>query len=69
MAADIIEGGIVLTGGGALLDGIAELIQGVTGITTRVAESPLECVALGTGKALTNIGMLKDNAAMVNYKF
>jgi len=69
LAADIIEGGIVLTGGGALLDGIAELIQGVTGITTRVAESPLECVALGTGKALTNIGMLKDNAAMVNYKF
>ncbi len=69
LAADIVERGIVLTGGGALLDGIAELIQDVTGLTTQVAESPLECVALGTGKALTSIDMLQDNAAMVNYKF
>ena len=69
LAADIVESGIVVTGGGALLDGIAELIQDTTGLATKVAESPLECVALGTGKALTNMGMLKNSSSMQKYKF
>ena len=46
------------TGGGALLDGLAEVMQKETGITTRIAEDPLECVALGTGKALENLDKL-----------
>lgn len=66
LASDIVEQGIVLTGGGALLDGLAELIQEETKIATRVAENPLDCVALGTGKALANLGVLKDSVFMEN---
>lgn len=58
LAADIVDNGIYMTGGGALLDGLAEVMQRETGITTHIAESPLECVALGTGKALKNLDKL-----------
>ena len=68
LASDIVEQGIVLTGGGALLDGLAELVQEETRITTIVADNPLECVALGTGKALANLGVLKDSVFMENRK-
>ena len=40
------------------MDGLAEVMQKETGITTRIAEDPLECVALGTGKALENLDKL-----------
>lgn len=66
LASDIVETGIVLTGGGALLDGLAPLIQEETRITTRVADNPLDCVALGTGKALSNMSLLKDGVVMEN---
>ena len=52
LAADIMDRGIVLTGGGALLYGMAELIQRETGTPTFVADDPMTCVALGCGKAL-----------------
>lgn len=52
LASDIIERGIVLTGGSALLRGLDTLIAETTNVPTRVAEDPLSCVALGTGKAL-----------------
>jgi rod shape-determining protein MreB len=55
LSADIIDGGIVLTGGGALLSGLSELISSQTGIYCFVAENPMECVALGTGEALASI--------------
>ncbi len=58
LAADIVDNGIYLTGGGALMDGLAEIMQAETGIATRVAETPLDCVALGTGKALENLDKL-----------
>lgn len=58
LAADIVDNGIYMTGGGALLDGLAEVMQRETGITTHIADSPLECVALGTGKALKNLDKL-----------
>ncbi|MCQ2373357.1 MAG: rod shape-determining protein MreB [Phascolarctobacterium sp.] len=58
LAADIVDNGIYMTGGGALLDGLAEVIQNETGITTHIAENPLDCVALGTGKALENLDKL-----------
>ena len=55
LAADIMERGITLTGGGALIKGLDKLITEVTKIPTHVAEYPLDCVVIGTGKALDNI--------------
>ena len=52
LASDIIERGIVLTGGTALLRGLDVLISEVTNVPAHVADDPLSCVALGTGKAL-----------------
>ena len=52
LASDIIERGIVLTGGSSLLRGLDILIAETTHVPTRVADDPLSCVALGTGKAL-----------------
>ena len=50
LAADIADRGIVLTGGGALLRGLEDLIESKTGINTMTAEDPMTCVAIGTGK-------------------
>lgn len=61
LAADIIDRGIVMTGGGAMVNGLDKVIQEATGITTYLAENPLECVALGTGKALEDIEKLQDS--------
>lgn len=52
LASDIMDHGIVLTGGGSLLYGLPELIQKETGIPAILAEDPMSCVAMGTGKAL-----------------
>jgi len=60
LSADIIDNGIMLTGGGALLRGLDRLVQSETGIETRIAENPLDCVALGTGKVLDDIDRLRD---------
>ena len=50
LAADVADRGIVLTGGGALLRGLEELLEDRTGINTMTAEEPMTCVAIGTGK-------------------
>src|SRR6478736_5427237 len=52
LAADIVDQGIVLTGGGALLQGIDEVLREATGLPVSIADDPLTCVALGTGRAL-----------------
>lgn len=59
LAADIMDRGIMLTGGGALLDGLDKLIKQETGMPVSIAENPLDCVALGTGKVLEEIETLK----------
>ncbi|MCL2009695.1 MAG: rod shape-determining protein [Synergistaceae bacterium] len=61
LSADIIDRGIVLTGGGSLLNGLPELITQQTGINCFTAENPMECVALGTGKALSEIDRLRNS--------
>jgi rod shape-determining protein MreB len=52
LAADIVDRGIVLTGGGALLNRLDQVLRDATGLAVVVAENPLQCVALGTGRAL-----------------
>jgi rod shape-determining protein MreB len=60
LAADIADRGIVLTGGGALLHGLEELLEEKTGITTMTAEDPLRAVAIGTGKYIELLSSKKD---------
>ena len=60
LSADIIDQGIMLAGGGALLKGLDKLINKETGMPVKVAERPLDCVADGTGKVLENIDKLID---------
>ncbi len=69
LAADIIDQGITLTGGGALLRGLDQLITKETGIPVYVAESPLDCVAEGTGKVLENIDKFSDALSDDDYKY
>ncbi len=59
ISADVIDRGIVLTGGGALLNGLAEAISEATDVPVFVANDPLNCVALGTGLALKHFELLQ----------
>ena len=52
LAADIVDQGIVLTGGGALIQGLDDYLREETGLPVSIAEDPLSCVALGTGRAM-----------------
>ena len=60
LSADIIDRGIILSGGGALLRGIDRLIHKETGMPVLVAEYPLDCVAEGTGKLFSNLERYQD---------
>ena len=64
LAADISSGGMILAGGGALLPGIDERIAAESGVRVSLAESPLECVALGAGSTLEERRALEGSAAV-----
>ena len=60
LAADIVDKGIVLTGGGALLSNLDLVLRHATGLPVSIADDPLTCVALGTGRALEEMKTLKN---------
>lgn len=60
LSADIINKGIVVTGGGALLEGLDELLRKELNVPIYIAESPLTCVAAGTGKMLENLNLIDE---------
>ena len=62
LASDIMDRGIVLTGGGALLRNLDKVISEETKMPVLIAEEPLDCVAIGTGKALDHIDLFKNKA-------
>ena len=63
LSADIMDRGITMTGGGALLRGLAELVAEETGMPVTVAANPLDCVVLGTAKRL------EADSGFQNYTF
>ncbi len=61
LSSDIIDKGMILTGGGALLRNLPELLTEVTGVPCYVADDPISCVAIGTGLALEHMDILRDS--------
>jgi rod shape-determining protein MreB len=61
LSSDIIDKGMILTGGGAMLRNLNDLLTEVTGVPCYVADDPLSCVAIGTGLALEHLDVLSDS--------
>jgi len=61
LSSDIIDKGMVMTGGGSMLRRVNELLTEVTGVPCYVADQPASCVAIGTGLALENLDILRDS--------
>jgi rod shape-determining protein MreB and related proteins len=66
LAADVMDRGIVLTGGGALLKNLDKVISDETKMPVLIAENALDCVAIGTGKALENLHLFKSRAGITS---
>ena len=64
MAGDIYDHGITLTGGGALLRDLDKMLAAETGLRVRVAENPVQCVALGMGVLMERTDLLANNDYM-----
>lgn len=58
LSSDVMKRGITITGGGAMLKGIAKMIENDTNVPVHIADKPLECVALGAGMALQNLNLI-----------
>ena len=65
LAADIVDKGMVLTGGGALLRNLDRLLARETGVPAYIAEDPLSCVAIGAGRALEHLSVFRDSLTPV----
>ena len=66
LSADIVERGIVMTGGGSMLSRLDELVRIKTGLPVTLADDPLSCVAIGTGKTLEELKVMKAVLSMSN---
>jgi rod shape-determining protein MreB len=66
LAADIMDKGIVMTGGGSLLTGLSQRIAAETGIPVRLAEEPVSCVALGTGRVLEDLDRMRKSRVLAS---
>ena len=66
LIGDILENGIVMTGGGSLLYGLNHLIANVTGVKTRVADKAVSCVAIGTGRSLEVMPDIPEGAINIS---
>ena len=60
VALDLVDTGIVLTGGGAMLQNLDFVLRHATGLPVSIADDPLSCVAMGTGKALEEMKALRN---------
>ena len=69
MAADLVDAGINLCGGGALLRGLDKVLTDGTGLSVRVVDDPLSCVARGTSVYLENLSEWKDTLDSDNHNF
>jgi rod shape-determining protein MreB len=61
LSSDVMDKGMVMTGGGSLLRNVDKLLTSVTGVPCHVAEHPMACVALGTGRAMENFDVMRDS--------
>ncbi|MEL7649405.1 MAG: rod shape-determining protein [Sedimentibacter sp.] len=68
LAADISEKGIIMTGGGCLIQGLDKLISKRTGLNVMIADDAISCVAKGTGQSLEHMDVLKDSLITENIK-
>lgn len=68
LAADISEKGIIMTGGGCLIQGMDRLLERRTGLTVHISEDAVSCVAKGTGQSLEHMDVLKDSLITDNIK-
>ncbi|MFT8710552.1 MAG: rod shape-determining protein, partial [Sporolactobacillus sp.] len=66
LAADIMDRGIVLTGGGALLHHLDHVLSEETRMPVIVAEHPLDCVAIGTGRSLENLHLFRNKVKFIS---
>jgi rod shape-determining protein MreB len=67
LAADIVDKGIVMTGGGSLLTNLDQVLRDQTGLPVSIADEPLSCVALGTGKVLEHLNTHRQVLSSVYY--
>ena len=66
LSSDVKENGVYITGGGGLISGMDKLVSEELNLEAEIPDKPMECVVLGTGKALESIELLEDGNSIIN---